>query len=163
MMSKVLRWQREVPILNAMPTADLLVRDSGGSNKGKDFGSHYLQLVYRHTLPLCSNGKYILLVNNRAKSLFDRRWGARAPLGLEAEALERLDAHSGAGRRGGISVAPSGGSHLIDHDRAEAVGKRGDPICPDPPGGYGRANNGETRRHYQHQQHHAACMQEIVS
>ena len=63
-------------MLNAMPTADLLVRDSRESNKGKDFGSHYLQLVCRHTLPLCSTGEYVLPVNNRAKSLFDRRWGA---------------------------------------------------------------------------------------
>lgn len=52
-----------------------------------------------------------------------KRCQGGAPLGLEAEALERLDADGRAGWRVRISIAPGGRGHLIDDDRAQAVGE----------------------------------------
>ena len=41
-----------VQMLSTVPTLDFVLLEPGESNKGKDIGSHYMQLVCRHVLPL---------------------------------------------------------------------------------------------------------------
>ena len=41
-----------VRMLSTVPTLDFVLLGPGESKKGEDIGSHYMQLVCRHILPL---------------------------------------------------------------------------------------------------------------
>lgn len=84
-----------------------------------------------------------------------------SPLSEEAKLLEGVHADSLSGAS--LDGIPARGSHLIDDDPPQAVGKGGDPVGPDPPARDGGAHNGVARCDDEHQHTEGACRQSARS